>query len=942
MATDLERLVVQLSADVRGYENALKKAQGTTNTQAKAIENRFKTMNKNLGSIGQSAAVSLTRPLGAVAAALGIREIVQYADAWTNVRNKLAAAGAQGAELARQQAQVLAIAQATRSDLEPTADLYAKLTRAAGDLGKSQADVAKATEIVNKAFVAGGASTQERIAGVIQLSQALGSGVLQGDELRSIRENAPLLAKAIADAFGTTTAGLKKLGEEGELVSGKVFDAILRGGSDIDKQFGRTTATMADGFVLVKNALTATIGDLDNSLKLSRDLGSALNAVAAILDRIRKGRSGGGGNDATQEETLGEAYAKINAELTAFGKTSETIAGKPIVDAAKIQAVRDLFYQFRDGGPAAIATVKQLEGAVRNLGVTVNGINVADLLDERFAALRALENKTRLPPVDDVDLAGYDAAFKATRDFYNERKRLAGLTKEQIDDEKRLKELRKASKAEGADRLTDAQVQELAALEKAADAQRKAQEKADKASGRPLKPTSESRFTQDLQEIEDRATALRAEAAALGENEIEQEKRRISLEQQQRTLREMQEEARRNRQPIPTALPRDMADQIDAAAEKAARAGSGLDLGRSLETLKQRTIALRDQIEVERLGVAAGRERALMLEAQNEYGRQGKQVDEDRIKAIRAQAQAEADLAYAQQERASTDRIADLQTEIDVLNLGTNATRAQIVAVRELNKARQGGTLTAEREAEIRQRAATEGALQTRIDGINAEREAYQALGQEALSSLQSIISGSDTAGQAMLKLASRIAEAALQAAVLGTGPLAGVLGTAGKGLLSALFAGAGAGAGAGGITAGGTVTGIYADGGKVRGPGTGRSDSIVARLSNGEFVVNASAARRNARLLEMINTNRMPRFANGGTVGGMPRLPSIPNMAGMGAGAPVNNNFRIVVDVTGANGDAAVAAIARQAAAQGAAQAVKVSDQQFRNRINQYQRLGR
>lgn len=119
------------------------------------------------------------------------------------------------------------IARATRSGLSETADLYAKLLRSTAGVAKSELEVAKATEIVNKAFKAGGAAASEQAAGILQLAQGLGSGMLQGDELRSVRENAPLLAQAIADYFGTTIAGLKELGSEGQLTSDKIFQAIL-------------------------------------------------------------------------------------------------------------------------------------------------------------------------------------------------------------------------------------------------------------------------------------------------------------------------------------------------------------------------------------------------------------------------------------------------------------------------------------------------------------------------------------------------------------------------------------------------------------------------------------------------------------------------------------------------------------------------------------------
>src|SRR5690606_168511 len=103
----------------------------------------------------------------------------------------------------------------------------------------------------------------EQAAGILQLGQALGSGFLQGDELRSIRENAPLLAQAIANEFGVTIAKLKDLGAEGELTTDRVFKAILNAQKEIDAIFGTTSSTIAEGFTRVQNALTEYIGQAD-------------------------------------------------------------------------------------------------------------------------------------------------------------------------------------------------------------------------------------------------------------------------------------------------------------------------------------------------------------------------------------------------------------------------------------------------------------------------------------------------------------------------------------------------------------------------------------------------------------------------------------------------------------------------------------------------------
>ncbi|WP_312530740.1 tape measure protein, partial [Paracoccus sp. (in: a-proteobacteria)] len=286
MATDLEKLVVQLSADIKGYERDMRKAMGVTNSQARGIENRFRQMNRNLDGIGSRAARSLIAPLAGVSAALSVREVARYADAWTVAGNKTAAAGQIAGMQARSLEDLNKIADETRSGISDTVDLYAKLMRSAGGVAKSELEIARATEIVNKAFKAGGAAASEQQAGILQLSQGLGSGVLQGDELRSVRENAPILAQAIADYYGVSIAGLKKLGEEGRITAEGVFKAILEAGPKIQAAFATTNATIQDGMTKVSNAFMQYIGQTDDSMSASERLVAGLSALADNFENV--------------------------------------------------------------------------------------------------------------------------------------------------------------------------------------------------------------------------------------------------------------------------------------------------------------------------------------------------------------------------------------------------------------------------------------------------------------------------------------------------------------------------------------------------------------------------------------------------------------------------------------------------------------------------------
>lgn len=289
MATDIEKLVVQLSADIKGFEKQLAKANGVSNKQFNAVERRARQMNKNLDGIFARSFRGLTAPVAGIGAALGTREIARYADAWTTAGNKIAAASQVAGRQGRSLIELNDIARSTRSGISETADLYAKLLRSTAGVAKSELEVAKATETVNKAFKAGGAAASEQAAGILQLAQGLGSGLLQGDELRSVRENAPLLAQAIADYFGTTVAGLKELGSQGKLTSEEIFKAILSGQAKIEGAFKATNSTIAEGFTMVSNAMIQYVGTSDASLGVTSQLVAGLTILADNFGSVADG-----------------------------------------------------------------------------------------------------------------------------------------------------------------------------------------------------------------------------------------------------------------------------------------------------------------------------------------------------------------------------------------------------------------------------------------------------------------------------------------------------------------------------------------------------------------------------------------------------------------------------------------------------------------------------
>ena len=285
MAERAEALVLQMSADIRRMEKALEKISGDTNRHLGATEKRFDKLNQHVQRSGEQMARDLRTAFATIGVTTAIREVAQYADAWTTASNKLAAAGVAQGQLNATMQDLVGLAQSTRSGLEGTVDLYAKLTRAGQQLNLTNSQVRKITETTLQAFVAGGAAASEQAAAITQLSQALGSGVLQGDELRSIRENAPLLAQAIADEFKTTIAGLKELGAQGELTADRVARAILNADGIYDA-FSRTVTTLGQAVENLRTEFTRYIAESRIAQTVIGALGGFIQLVTDNIDLL--------------------------------------------------------------------------------------------------------------------------------------------------------------------------------------------------------------------------------------------------------------------------------------------------------------------------------------------------------------------------------------------------------------------------------------------------------------------------------------------------------------------------------------------------------------------------------------------------------------------------------------------------------------------------------
>ncbi len=187
--------------------------------------------------------------------------------------------------------QVYAAANRSRASVGDLMDVVARFGNNAKDAFGSTNEVVRFAELVQKQMTIGGASTQEASNAILQLSQALGSGVLRGDELNSIFEQAPNLIQTIADYMDVPIGEIRELASEGKLSADIVKNAVMNAGDEIDAQFEKMPATFGQVMTLIQNHALQSFQPVLNKLNdaLNSDIGStamqtAFNSLASAAN----------------------------------------------------------------------------------------------------------------------------------------------------------------------------------------------------------------------------------------------------------------------------------------------------------------------------------------------------------------------------------------------------------------------------------------------------------------------------------------------------------------------------------------------------------------------------------------------------------------------------------------------------------------------------------
>lgn len=278
------------STDIGGIHYEVDSKTDRLLQASRDVDRSTKKMEKDFGRVDRGVR-GLTDSLGSlraiaagVGSALAVQKVVAYADAWTNLQNQLRQVTDTQTDLNRVTGSVLGIANETRSSVDATANLYARLTRASSELGLSEQRRLRITRTINQSFAVSGATAEEASAAITQLSQGLASGALRGDEFNSVAEQAPGIMRAIADEANMTIGELRAFAATGGITADLVVRALEGAADTMDQEFSKAAASFGQQMTVARNNMTAMVGDLDG---LQGAIGTTGGVIVSASELLR-------------------------------------------------------------------------------------------------------------------------------------------------------------------------------------------------------------------------------------------------------------------------------------------------------------------------------------------------------------------------------------------------------------------------------------------------------------------------------------------------------------------------------------------------------------------------------------------------------------------------------------------------------------------------------
>ncbi|MEX8081525.1 tape measure protein [Acinetobacter nosocomialis] len=342
------RLVIVIDA-----KNAERNARNLGN-ELDSIERKGDFATKSMDGLS----VATRQLAGYMAGLVTVSAAISKMDTYTGLQNRLKLVTNSQVELNKATEDTFRIAQKTYSTWNSVLQVYQRFSDNAKTLNLNMDETARLTETVSKAVAISGASAEAADAALVQFGQALASGTLRGEELNSVMEQTPALAKAIAQGMGITVGQLRSVAAEGKITSKEIVKALKNVQDDVDALFAKTDITIGQSLTLLNNEITKFVGESGKGSGAAQVLAGTIQTLAGNLDVLTSAMMVGGAY------WLGTYIPAIYASGVAVAAKTKELAVQTVTQYAAIQAERAAAAQQVISTQAAVANTQATLAAI--------------------------------------------------------------------------------------------------------------------------------------------------------------------------------------------------------------------------------------------------------------------------------------------------------------------------------------------------------------------------------------------------------------------------------------------------------------------------------------------------------------------------------------------------------------------------------------------------
>jgi tape measure domain-containing protein len=261
-------LVLQMAADIARFRTDMDEVKRSTS---------------GVASAAQSAGSMLRTAFAGISVSYLVREFIALADGMQMIEAKLKLATTSQKSYTEALGDVFAISQRNMTSIDATTKLYSRLNPVLEKLGGNTATTAAVTEAISAALRVSGATAAEASSTMIQMSQALASGVLRGEEFNSVSENGSRLLVSLEKALGKTRGELREMAQQGKLTSDVVAKALIKDLEQLKKEAASMPLTVSAAFQMLQNELTVYAGQVNKSTGFTAALANGIEFLSKNL-----------------------------------------------------------------------------------------------------------------------------------------------------------------------------------------------------------------------------------------------------------------------------------------------------------------------------------------------------------------------------------------------------------------------------------------------------------------------------------------------------------------------------------------------------------------------------------------------------------------------------------------------------------------------------------